>query len=495
MITTQKIHILVVDDEKIMREGAERILAKEGWQATTAANGKQGLALIKKEDFQILLLDLMMPGISGMDVLKTVRASHPKMLVIVITGYATIENAVDAMKNGAYDFIPKPFTPDQLRIVIRRALDKLNLEREAEILRREREKSLQDIADEKSKTLTIINHMTDGVLVTDQNGYIVLHNPAVTRLLGMEGDPPLGKHISKWAGIDELEEIIEKVLAMGGDDYQEASREIALGNPPETYLMAHCAPVGSEHGELLGSVTIFNNVTWFRELDRMKSDFVNMVSHELRSPLSAIRQKLSLIVDGLTGEINEEQGRILGRVQNRIDGLTGMINSLLDLARIEAGRLVQQKERIAIAEIIDEVVELMAQEAEEKGLKFDVTIDSRIFPVHADRQSMQTVLTNLVNNAVKYNREGGSVSVNAQNRGEFIELKVADSGVGISEENLPLIFDKFYRIRNEYTRKVVGSGMGLPLVKAIIEAHLGTITVESKPDKGTTFTVLLPKGD
>jgi signal transduction histidine kinase len=107
---------------------------------------------------------------------------------------------------------------------------------------------------------------------------------------------------------------------------------------------------------------------------------------------------------------------------------------------------------------------------------------------------METVVTNLVSNSVKYNREGGKVSIGAQNRGEFIELIVADSGVGISEENLPRIFDKFYRIRSDYTRKVVGSGIGLPLVKAIIEAHFGTITVESKAEKGTTFTVLLPRG-
>jgi len=235
-------------------------------------------------------------------------------------------------------------------------------------------------------------------------------------------------------------------------------------------------------------------VTRLKELDQMKSEFVDMVSHELRSPLSSIRQKLSLIVDGFTGDINDEQKQIVNRVQHRIDGLIGMISNLLDLSRIEAGRLVQQKERIELPEIIDGVVELMTQEVEEKGLKFEVTIDAQLFPIHADRQSMETVVTNLVSNAVKYNREGGKVSIGAQNRGEFIELIVADSGVGIAKENLPRIFDKFYRIRSDYTRKVVGSGIGLPLVKAIIEAHFGTITVESKSEKGTTFTVLLPRG-
>ena len=184
MTTLEALHILVVDDEKIIREGAERILIKEGWNTTIAESGERGLALIKNDTFQVLLLDLMMPGISGMEVLQAALQMQPDLLVIVITGYATIENAVSAMKSGAYDFIPKPFTPDQLRIVVRRALDKIRLEREAALLRSERERSLQDIANEKSKTLTIINHMADGVLVTDQNGSIVLNNPAVTRMVG-----------------------------------------------------------------------------------------------------------------------------------------------------------------------------------------------------------------------------------------------------------------------------------------------------------------------
>ena len=145
------------------------------------------------------------------------------------------------------------------------------------------------------------------------------------------------------------------------------------------------------------------------------------------------------------------------------------------------------------SDIIDEAVELMVPEADKKGLKFEVTIDSGLFPIHADRQNMETVITNLVSNGVKYNREGGRITIGARNRGEFIEITVADNGVGIDKENLSRIFDKFFRIRSDYTRKVVGSGIGLPLVKAIVEAHFGTISVASEMEKGTTFTVLLPR--
>lgn len=491
----EEINILVIDDEKIIRDGAERILTKEKWKVTTAENGAQGLELIEKGKFQILLLDLMMPGISGMEVLKKVQEIHPDLLVIVITGYATVENAVEAMKRGAYDFISKPFTPDQLRIVVRRAIDRLNLKRESELVRLQREKTLQDIANEKSKTLTIINHMADGVLVTDQNGFIVLNNPAISRMLGLEGESPLGKHPFDWTRNEELAQMVEKVLGMKeSDSSQRISQEIAWGNPPKKFFMAHSAPVRNEQGEILGSVTILNDVTWFKELDQMKSDFVDMVSHELRSPLSSIRQQISLVVDKIVGEINEKQSQILNRVQERIDELIGMINNLLDLSRIEAGRLVQQKEKINLADIIKGVLELMAEEAEKKRLNFEVSIDPQLPLIYADPQSMETVITNLVSNAIKYNREDGKVLISAQRRGEFVEIKVADTGVGIAKADLPRVFDKFFRIRTEYTRKVVGSGLGLPLTKAIIEAHLGSITVKSEPERGTEFTVLLPQG-
>jgi len=494
MTNRDEIHILVVDDEQVIREGSQRILTKEGWNVTLAERGDRGLELMDKQQFHILLLDLMMPGISGMDVLKKVRESRPELIVIVVTGYATIENAVEAMKNGAYDFIPKPFTPDQVRIVVRRAIEKISLQREAQRLRGEQERSLRDIANEKSKTLTIMNHMADGVLVTDEQGSIVLNNPAVTHMLGLEEKSPLGKSISQWTHNEVLSNMVAAVLKMDPSSNHGISQECALGDPPKTFLMAHAAPVCTGQQEIIGSVTIFNDITWLKELDQMKSDFVNMVSHELRSPLSAVRQKLSLITEGITGEITDEQSRILTRVQSRIDGLIGMTRNLLDLSRIEAGRLIQQKEKVCVSELIDEALESLAHEADKRGITFDATIDSQLYPLYADRQNLETVVINLLSNAIKYNRDQGAVSVSAHNRGEFIELNVRDTGVGIAQKDLPHIFDKFFRIRSESTRDVIGSGIGLPLVKAVVEAHLGTISVDSSPGKGTAFTVLLPRG-
>ena len=181
--------ILVIDDDQTMRDGCSRILSKDGCIVITAENGQRGLDEIqtRSREIDVVLLDLMMPGVSGMEVLEQTIARNPDLLIIVITGYATVESAVEAMKKGAYDFIPKPFTPDQLRIVVKRALERRALQKEAEFLRRERERSLRDISTEKSKIKTIIHSMGDGVLVCDQDGSIVLTNPAANRMLHLPG--------------------------------------------------------------------------------------------------------------------------------------------------------------------------------------------------------------------------------------------------------------------------------------------------------------------
>src|SRR4030067_2191740 len=209
-----QVQILVIDDEQIMREGCSRILSKDGWAVFCAENGTKGLEEIKvqSEKIDVILLDLMMPGMSGMKVLDHIRTIDPNLLVIVITGYATVESAVEAMKKGAYDFIPKPFTPDQLRIVVRRALERRALQKEADFLRRERERSLRDIATEKSKLKTIINCMGDGVLVCDRDSCMVLTNPAASRMLKIPEPILLGNFLSQCNLPPELSRTMEESL-------------------------------------------------------------------------------------------------------------------------------------------------------------------------------------------------------------------------------------------------------------------------------------------
>ncbi len=486
--------IIVIDDEAIMRDGSRRILTKEDIEVVTAENGEAGLDLVKASPgaFDVMLLDLMMPGMSGMEVLEQVREIAPSILVIVVTGYATVDTAVEAMKKGAYDFIPKPFTPDQLRIVVHRALEKKALEEEAKRLREEAEKSLKDVAKEKSKTHTIINSMTDGVLVVDRDGSVALLNPAATRFLSVAVDEVLGKAVDE-IQVDTLTSVIRDVLERESENLSGVSQEIQVHpDGREVYLRCHAVPVKDEEGALLGGVAVLQDITQLKELERMKADFVAMVTHELRAPVAAIEQQLTVILKGLAGEINERQARMLGRAKERAKGLLDLVRDLLDLSKIEAGMQVQYMEPVDIGELLTKVVDLMRSQAEQKGLHLEFELESALPSVNADAANMEGVFTNLISNAIKYTPEGGLVRVAGKREGDYIRIDVQDTGIGISEKDLPRIFERFYRVKTEKTRQIVGTGLGLSIVKQVVDAHLGTIDVQSVENQGTLFTVKLP---
>jgi len=486
--------IIVIDDEAIMRDGSRRILTKENIDVVTAENGEAGLDLVKAspDAFDVMLLDLMMPGMSGMEVLEHVREIAPSILVIVVTGYATVDTAVEAMKKGAYDFIPKPFTPDQLRIVVHRALEKKALEEETKRLREEAEKSLKDVAKEKSKTHTIINSMTDGVLVVDKDGSVALLNPAATRFLSVAADEVLGKAVDE-IQVETLTHVIKNVLEGESENLSGVSQEIQVHpNGREVYLRCHAVPVRDEGGALLGGVAVLQDITQLKELERMKADFVAMVTHELRAPVAAIEQQLTVILKGLAGEINERQARMLGRAKERAKGLLDLVKDLLDLSKIEAGMQVQYMEPVNIGELLTKVVDLMRSQAEQKGLHLEFELESALPSVNADAANMEGVFTNLISNAIKYTPEGGRVRVVGKREGDYIRIDVQDTGIGISEKDLPRIFERFYRVKTEKTRQIVGTGLGLSIVKQVVDAHLGTIDVQSVENQGTLFTVKLP---
>ena len=490
-----QIQILVIDDEQIMRDGCSRILSKDGWDVICAENGTKGLEEIKgqPEKIDIILLDLMMPGMSGMQVLDHVRAINPNLLVIVITGYATVESAVEAMKKGAYDFIPKPFTPDQLRIVVRRALEKRTLQKEADFLRKEREKSLRDIATEKSKVKTIINCMGDGVLVCDRDGCIVLSNPAASRMLKISESSLIGSFLPQCNLHPELAKTIQESLTTRDGSYTSVSQELGIGESGDSFLRAHTAPVKNDLGETMGSVTVLQDISHLKELDKMKSEFIAMVTHELRAPIAAVEQQLTVILNKMAGEVTEKQEQLLSRAKQRTKGLLDLIKDLLDLSKIEAGKMVQYKEPLYLQEVIQRVVELMRALAENKKIDLRFSPPSQLSMIHADRNSMEGIFSNLISNAIKYTPEGGSVFVEVGEEGGFVKASVSDTGIGIKREDLSRIFDKFYRVKSSETRQIVGTGLGLSIVKSIVDAHLGSISVESEEGGGTTFIVFLPK--
>ena len=480
--------VLVVDDEKVVRDGCCRILEPEGLQVLTAENGQKGLETLGRESVNVVLCDLKMPVMGALGVLEKVKESYPSIPVIIITGHGTVESAVECMKMGAYDFITKPFRADHLVLVVRRALEKIALERRAQQLQEERARSLRDLAREQSRVRTIVSCMADGVLVTTPDLQVVLHNPAATRLLEFAPPESQGGALSDYINDENLCKALNSLLADAPEE-ECIAQELVLGRK---HLRALSALVYGFEQQVLGTVTVLHDVTSFKELDEMKSNFVHHVSHELRAPLSAIKQQHSVILDGLAGELTGKQRELLGRAQDKIQGLLDMIKDLLDVATIESGHGVQQQVPINLAHILEQTVSLMKAKAESQGLSLELELPSDLPVVQADERSIEEVFTNLVSNAINYSPAGGTVSVSAVSHEEYLEVRVSDTGVGIPAEEIPKIFDKFYRVKHPETRQVIGTGLGLSLVKVIVEAHRGSVEVESEPGVGTTFRVLLP---
>jgi signal transduction histidine kinase len=256
-------------------------------------------------------------------------------------------------------------------------------------------------------------------------------------------------------------------------------------------LRAISAPLLGPEQSVVGAVTVLEDITPFKQLDQMKNDFVHMVAHELRSPLVSIRQLNSVILQGLTGPIGEKQEDFINRGNRKIDALLTLINDLLDVAKIEAGRYIQRKVVIRIEKVLEEIFALMEPRAREHDIHLSCSFRDMV-PIYADPKSLEEIFNNLITNAINYSPDGGRVTVTAAGLGEYVQIMVEDTGVGIAPDELPKIFDKFYRVKHPKTRQVAGSGLGLAIVKGAVDAHHGSIDVESIPNKGTTFRILLP---
>ncbi len=489
----ERAKILIVDDEKPIRMACAKILSEDGALTMTAADGLEGWEKAKEGGFDLALVDLKMPQMDGMELLARLNALDPDMIKIVITGYATLDTAVQAVQKGAYDYIPKPFTPSELRNRVNQGLEKRALLLEAKRLREERERNLLELANEKSRTQTIIQCMGDGLLVTNRDHQVVFCNPAGRRMLKVKRPIQVGEPLANITHDLEFVELVKDIMRLKENSAM-VSKELSPLIPGDPVLMANCAPVRDEKGEIIGAVTVLRDITELKELDKAKSNFVSMVAHELRAPLAAIQGYLDVILEGIGLDDPQKIQKILNRSRERTHALLALINDLLTLSRMEGGRVAKEKEKVDIGGILGEVVEFLRGKAVEKQVSLHLDLPDRLPEIWANREELVRVFTNLLDNAIKYNRTGGEVQVRAGEDKGFIRISIQDTGIGIPPRDLEHIFDEFYRVKNPETRTISGTGLGLSIAKKILEAHDGYIEVESQIQQGSIFRVLLPIG-
>ena len=419
--------ILVVDDEQVVRDGCSRVLMGKGYEVLTAENGQAAMDLLAKETVDIILLDLKMPVMSGEEVLKKASSQYPNVAVIIITGHGTVDTAVECMKQGAYDFITKPFQIDQFLLTINRAAERRALEKKAQLYEEERLRNLYDLDLEKSRLKTIINCMPDGVMVTNRNLEVVLHNPALMRLLEIAEKVENPISVNRIIDNDPLRDTLKDIQARESAKNEFISQEIGTG---KRVLRAISAPALGPDEKVVGTVTVLQDITAFKQLDEMKSDFLNMVAHELRSPLISIRQQNTVLLDGLVGPLEKKQETFVEKGVKKIDQLLDLINDLLDIAKIEAGKHIQHRVPTDIESLIRDTLSLLEPRAQGQGITLTSSCKN-MKPVHADPRGLEEIFNNLVTNAINYSPEGGRINVTAQVLGEYMEIKVSDTGVGI----------------------------------------------------------------
>ncbi|MCP4116794.1 MAG: response regulator [Desulfobacteraceae bacterium] len=484
--------IVVIDDELSLRVGAQRILKRMDYEVFLAERGEEGLEILKTEMPGIVLLDMKMPGMDGMEVLEEIMAMDLGIIVIVITGYATVETAIQAMKMGAYDFIPKPYKPDQLRLLITRANETLKLKIEREAMERERKRTLADLNTEQSRIHTILESLPNGVLVTGSDGRVVLLNQACYTHLHLDPQTPPGGPISDYVADPELCSLVMDISRGRYIDYTDIpSKEIKINN--ETHLLVRCRPVLGERKECMGTVVNIMDITTMKALEELKSEFVAKVSHELRSPLSTIHEQIKMVMGDVGESIGQDDKYMLSRAREKTGGLISTIGDLLDLSRIEAGMGGRELKPVQVDDLLKSIGEFMESRTTAKNQTLTVTTpDTPMPPIKGDLMALESVFGNLISNAINYTPEGGAIRVNADVTGNNIRVSVEDTGFGIPAKYMDKIFDRFYRVKNEKTRYITGTGLGLPIVKGIVDSMNGYIDVESQENQGTTFTVILP---
>lgn len=348
---------------------------------------------------------------------------------------------------------------------------------------------------EKNRAEAILSSIADGVYTIDGDYRITYWNRAAEAITGFRRSDVVGKRCSEVLRHEneEGERLCGArcVLLSLNDEKTDVGTTfcstVKRGKLPTALATA---PVKDAHGNEIGRVTVFRDITREREIDRMKTDFVRTVSHELRTPLSAIVGMTEMLLDG---EVKEDEAALeyMETIYTEGQRLASMVEELLDIAKIESGRPEFKRETFPVPSVIENCVSTLSAQAAAKGISVRWEAPSRLPPLHADKGKFHQVVFNLLNNALCYSDEGASVRIRARAKNGALSLSFEDTGWGIPEQDLPHIFTKFYRSK-VHAPRVKGTGLGLPLVQEIVKAHGGSIEVASTPGSGSTFTVLMP---
>jgi PAS domain S-box-containing protein len=474
--------IVIVDDDPRVLTALCQTLAERGYEMQGFATGAEALAALHWTDVDVLLCDLMMPEIDGITLLYTVLEVAPDLVGIIMTGQGSIPTAVAAMQVGAFDYVLKPVTLSALLPVLSRAMIVRRLQAECR-------RAAEALRHREEHFRALIEHAIDIVAILNEDGTFRYLSPAITRVLGYQPAELLGTSEAALIHPDDLAGLWD-------------TRARFLSTPGTTIMVEYRArhkdgsfrtleAIGNNllhNPAMAGTVINARDISERKEATRLKDDMIAVVSHELRTPLTSLRGFAELL---LARELPPDKERqFLTIIHDETVRLSHLINDFLDLQRMQAGRQTYHRTCRDLGALLRDTVAVFTPEAGPHVIRIE-TADT-LPPVHADAERLHQVLANLLSNAIKFSPHGGAVTVGARLDGAQVLVWVADQGLGIPPEALPKLFGKFFRVEHPETRHIGGTGLGLVLVKEIIEAHNGSVWVESVLGKGSTFFFTLP---
>jgi two-component system phosphate regulon sensor histidine kinase PhoR len=348
----------------------------------------------------------------------------------------------------------------------------------------------RQIAGRESGTQTILGAMQDGLLVVDARSRITLMNPTFEKLFELR-DPAVGVPLVEAVRHATLDRLIAETLRTG----KAMRSELSLADSrthSDRHIEVSAVPIKKADNEMTGAVVLFHDITELRRLDQIRRDFVANVSHELRTPLSILRGYIEMLLDNPKTS-REELARILSIMERHSKRLGLLVDDLLSLAQLESSNAKLEFSVVRVGELFNNVVGDWKEKLAAKNLKVVVDLPSEALTLHADETRLHEVLYNLLENAVKYSHDNGQIHLRATQRGHEVVLSVGDEGLGISKDDLPRIFERFYRADKARSRELGGTGLGLAIVKHIAQLHGGRVEAESELGKGCTIRVALPR--
>ena len=490
-----------LDKYELMRKHSGRDKRKTSlYQATARLQldylRQQCLTLLDRKRKALISTNDKLQKVSSDYYLKTIEFSVFSIILgIILAIWQTqmivgpmeeLTTAVAEIRKGNLDIIVRETLPDEIGILAS------EFNKMTTTLRDYKKINLEKLLEEKKRTEAIIRSVGDCMIVIDTNFRIITVNPTAERVFYLLPGISNGRDLRDMIKSEEFFKIIK--LSIEEEPNPEEYRSLPTFawdyDREKKYFQVKVYPVTREEGAKIGYVILLEDVTKLKEVDQLKSEFISVASHELRTPLTSIVMSLGMVLDGSAGDLSEDQKELLGAANEESIRMRELMTNLLDISRIESGKVKMELDEVDPEVLINSIANSFNLRAESQGIKMEVDVPKDIKPINADYARLIQVFNNLIGNALRYTPEGGSITITALNKDDFVHFIVADTGAGIPRDSIHKIFEKFVQIETD--KRKGGAGLGLAVSAEIIKAHGGKIWAESEINKGSKFHFLLP---